>query len=76
MGQIEVFGASPEVPVDPLADIPARLALLIADLADHECALLLRRADSLAHFSSDDAQMLYRTQRIRSALEEAMGLAE
>jgi hypothetical protein len=77
-GSVEIFGASPDeaAPVSPLGDIPARLALLIADLADNERGLLMRRAASLgdrsAAFSSDDASELRRVQEMRAALETAM----
>nr|WP_044200480.1 hypothetical protein [Oscillochloris trichoides] len=78
LAQIEIFGASPDaappVPAGPLGDIPARLALLIADLAEHEGKLVDRRASAFAEFSDDDAKLLRRIQKMRSALERALGL--
>ncbi len=75
VGSIPMFGASSEAaPTAPPGDIPSRLAQMIADLADYERSLLLRRAESRADFSADDAKALQRARKAHVALEKALRL--
>lgn len=72
-------GATAEAVPDPMAPIAGRTARLIADLAELERELLLRRAAALgegsAAFSADEAAELRRLQKMRAALERALSLA-